>query len=85
MFRKAIEAVYNSMVKAELPMQLHIQYLIQRLDPSLELPKRNYAAVIPGSIDIEHHAEQIALQKQFHSSLHNNSCVNKHLPYCRYI
>jgi hypothetical protein len=40
MFRKAIEAVYNSMVKAELPMHLHIQYLIQRLDPSVELPKK---------------------------------------------
>ena len=85
MFKKALETVYNSMVTAQLPMHLHVKYLLERSDPALISGQRNYAAIIPGSIDITEHAHIVAYDKQFHSSLHNNSCVNRFLPYCRYI
>ena len=85
MFKKALETVYNSMVAAEVPIHLHVKYLLERSDPALISGRRNYAAIIPGSIDIAEHAHMVAYDKQFHSSLHNNSCVNRFLPYCRYI
>lgn len=85
MFQKAIEKVYNSMISAELPAHLHIKYLIQRSDPALKLERRNYAAVIPGSMDIASHGQEIAYEKNIHNSLHNNSCVNRFMPYCRYV
>ena len=84
MFQKALEQVYNSMITAELPAHLHVKYLLERSDPALILNRRNYAGIIPGSIDIKEHAHMVAYDKQFHSSLHTNSCVNKFLPYCRY-
>jgi hypothetical protein len=84
MFQKALERVYNSMVSAELPMHLHVKYLLERSDPALILERRNYAAVILGSMDVIDHGHRIAYEKQFHNSFHNNSCVSKFLPYCRY-
>ena len=70
MFKKALKTVYNSMVLAELPMHLHVKYLIKRSDPALISGRRNYAAIIPWSIDIAEHAQMVAYDKQFHSSLH---------------
>jgi hypothetical protein len=84
-FQKALAEVYNSMVSAELPLHLHVRYLIERLDRAVVSERRNYAAVIPGTINITDHGQMVAYDKQFHSSLHNNSCVTKGLPYCRYV
>jgi hypothetical protein len=83
MFRKAIAAVYDSMITAELPMVLHVKYLLERSQKSLILSPKNHAAVKPGSMDIALHANMAAFDKNIHSSFHTDSCVSKFLPYCR--
>ena len=52
MFQKAIREVYDSMISAELPMSLHLKYLLERSDPVLAGPLKNWAAASPGTLAI---------------------------------
>ena len=83
MFAKAIASVYDSMVTTELPLQLHLQYLLDRSEKTLKGKGHNYAAEIPLAKDLLMHANECAVVKNIHSSFHTDSCVNKFLPYCR--
>ena len=81
MFSKAIARVFDSIVQAELPLHCHIEYLLERADPSLK--QKNFACKTPSSADMMFHANKSAVLKNIHSSKHTDSCVNKFLPYCR--
>ena len=83
MFSAAIARVYDSIVVAELPLHLHIAYLLERVDPSLKQSIRNYACKTPSSATMVFHSNKSAVLKNIHSSNHTDSCVNKFLPYCR--
>ena len=83
MFAKAIATVYDSMVTTELPLHMHIEYLLDRNKAELKGKGHNYAAKIPAAEDILMHANKCAVVKNIHSSFHTDSCVNKFLPYCR--
>jgi hypothetical protein len=83
MFAAAIAQVYDSIVKAELPIQLQLEYLLEREYPSLKQSAQNFACKIPSSEDMIFHANKSAVNKNIHSSTHHDSCVNKFLPYCR--
>ena len=82
MFADAIAQVYDSIVTAELPLRLQLQYLLEREYPCLK-QSQNFACKIPSSQDMVSHANQSAVVKNIHSSNHTDSCVNKFLPYCR--
>jgi hypothetical protein len=83
MFAEAIAKVYNSMVVTELPTYLHVRCLLERIDPELRTQKKNFAAQTPDINKLQQHAFQLAFDKNIHSRFHNDSCVNKYLPYCR--
>ena len=82
MFAAVIAQVYDSIVTAELPIRLQLQYLLEREYPSLK-QSQNFACKIQSSQDMVSHANQSAVIKNIHSSNHTDSCVNKFLPYCR--
>ena len=84
MFANAISQVYDSIVQAELPVSLHVKYLLDRFNPKLITERRNYAAKPPDASTLKEHANMCAFHKNIHSSKHTDSCVNKFLPYCRY-
>ncbi len=83
MFSAAIARVFDSIVKAELPLHCHIEYLLERGDPSLKQSAQNFACKTPSSADMIFHANKSAVLKNIHSSKHTDSCVNKFLPYFR--
>ena len=82
-FSAAIAQVYDSIVTAELPVRLQLQYLLERNYPSLKATSNNYACKIPTLHDLITHAQKSAVVKNIHSATHTDSCVNKFLPYCR--
>ena len=86
LFMEAIADVFDSMIRAELPVLNHVEHILRQqrgTPPSAQ----NSAAVIPVSPKdpmYETHVNCCACATNIHLWKHLDSCVNSRVPYCRY-